>query len=64
MILLYQVSSGQILTIVDAQNNEPLEAAAIISDSPSAFTTTNVKGQADISKFKGSNQIQIRMIGS
>ena len=63
LILLYQVSSGQILTIVDAQNNEPLEAAAIISDSPSAFTTTNVKGQADISKFKGSNQIQIRMIG-
>lgn len=63
LILLYQVSSGQILTIVDAQNNEPLEAAAIISDSPSAFTTTNVKGQADIAKFKGSNQIQIRMIG-
>jgi hemoglobin/transferrin/lactoferrin receptor protein len=63
LILVYQVSSGQILTLVDAQNNEPLEAAAIISDSPAAFTTTNVKGQADISKFKGSNQIQIRMIG-
>ncbi len=63
MILLYQFSSGQVLTILDAQNGEPLEAAAIISDSPTAFTTTNVKGQADITKFRGADQIQIRMIG-
>ncbi len=63
MILLYQFSFGQVLTIRDAQNGEPLEAAAIISDSPTAFTTTNVKGQADITKFQGADQIQIRMIG-
>lgn len=63
MVLLCHVSSSQVLTIVDAQNNEPLEAAAIISETPSSFTTTNTRGQADISDFKGSEQIQIRMIG-
>jgi hemoglobin/transferrin/lactoferrin receptor protein len=63
MVLFYHVSSAQVLTLVDAQNNEPLEAAAIISETPSEFTTTNVKGQAEIGAFKGSNEIQIRMIG-
>lgn len=63
MILVYHISFGQVLTLLDAQNNEPLEAAAIISDNPAAFRSTNVKGQADIANFKGSSQIQIRMIG-
>ena len=57
------MAHAQMLTIRDFETNEPIEMASIISDNPSAFTTTNTLGQADISAFKGAIKIEIRRLG-
>jgi hemoglobin/transferrin/lactoferrin receptor protein len=54
---------GQIITIKDSQSGQPLELVTLGSNTPRAFTLTNSGGQADISAFKGSDRIEIRLIG-
>lgn len=56
-------SIAQIVTITDKSNSQPLEMVTLSSQSPSAFTTTNVYGKADVSKLKGAKQIFVRMLG-
>ncbi len=66
LCLLLGISSiaySQIVTIKDRDNNQPMDLVTITSDDPKAFTLTNAEGQADISKFAGAQEIEIRMIG-
>lgn len=66
LCLLLGISSiaySQIVTIKDRENNQPMDLVTITSDAPKAFTLTNAEGQADISKFVGAEEIEIRMIG-
>lgn len=57
------LSFSQIITIKDQQSGEPLEMVSILSASPTLATTTNAKGQADISPFKTREKIEIHRIG-
>lgn len=54
---------SQIATIRDRETSEPLEFATLYSENPKATATTNIKGQADISSFKGAERIIIRSLG-
>lgn len=54
---------GQILTLKDRENNQPLVLATIASSKPKAFTMTNSQGQARMDAFKGAEKIEIRLVG-
>ncbi|MEZ4883353.1 MAG: TonB-dependent receptor [Chitinophagales bacterium] len=53
---------SQIITIKEQNSNKPLEWVTLFSEHPRVFTTTNVRGQADITPFKGVEKIEIRTI--
>ncbi|WP_420388077.1 TonB-dependent receptor plug domain-containing protein [Roseivirga sp.] len=57
------MSQAQVITVVDQENNTPLELVTIVSNSDNVVLTTNHKGQADITIFEGARAIQIRMVG-
>lgn len=57
------MSQAQVITVVDAESNSPLELAMIVSNRDNIVVTTNAKGQADISSFEGAELIQVRMVG-
>lgn len=57
------VAFAQVVTIKDRQSGLPIEAATITSASPREITTTNTKGQAELSVFKGAERIEIRALG-
>lgn len=59
---LFGFVHSQIITIKNHKTDEPIYMATIMSISPSAFATTNTKGQADITAFKKSDSIVIRHI--
>jgi hemoglobin/transferrin/lactoferrin receptor protein len=66
IILFIAISSivqSQILTIKDKESNQALEMVTLFSESPKASALTNAHGQADLTDFKGSTKIEIRMIG-
>jgi hemoglobin/transferrin/lactoferrin receptor protein len=56
-------SFSQVLTIVEEDTQLPLEMVSITSIEPKATQTTNIKGQADITNFKGSDKINISLFG-
>ena len=56
-------SFSQTITIKDAQSNEPIEMVTLSSANLKLYTTTNAKGQADISSFKNVEKIEIRTLG-
>ncbi len=56
-------SFSQLLTVVDVQTGEALEMATIMSTKPALYAVTNARGQADISEFRNSARIEIRMLG-
>lgn len=55
--------NAQVVTVQDKETAQPLELATLISENPKAFATTNAQGQADISSFKGIEEIEIRLLG-
>ncbi|MDO9255365.1 MAG: TonB-dependent receptor [Bacteroidales bacterium] len=59
----YGISFAQIITITDFETHQPIDLVTLSSVSPLANTTTNSKGQANISNFKESQLIEIRMLG-
>lgn len=63
LAVFYYAGYSQIITVKDAQSGQPLELATFGSDQPRAFAMTNAAGQAEISPFKGSEKIEIRLIG-
>ncbi|NTV84439.1 MAG: TonB-dependent receptor, partial [Bacteroidales bacterium] len=54
---------AQVITIKDKENYQPLELATLSSENPPVSVITNARGQADISAFKGSSLIEIRLLG-
>lgn len=56
-------SFSQTITIKDQETKKPLNLVTLSSQNPNAFAITNSNGQADISVFKGSEKIEIRMLG-
>jgi len=54
---------SQTINITDQESGKPIELVALMSETPKAFTTTNASGKADISVFKDSKKIEIRILG-
>lgn len=57
------VSHAQTLTVKDKETNAPINLASLSSETPKGYALTNVNGQVDISGFKSSSKIEIRVIG-
>jgi hemoglobin/transferrin/lactoferrin receptor protein len=62
-LVLWNVLFGQEVTVKDFDTGQPLELATLSSTEPEAFAATNAKGKADISAFRGSPAIEIRILG-
>ncbi|NVK64121.1 MAG: TonB-dependent receptor [Flavobacteriales bacterium] len=60
---LCTIAQSQTITIKNKETGAPIEAANLRSESPRAYATTNARGQADISMFKGAKAIQIGTFG-
>ncbi|WP_158839027.1 TonB-dependent receptor [Polaribacter sp. L3A8] len=56
-------SNAQILTIVNTETKEQLEQVTIFNKETNDYVTTNGKGQADISDFKNTKELEIRFLG-
>lgn len=56
-------SYGQTITIKEQHTNQPIELVTLTSTNSKHYATTNSKGQADISAFKGAEKIEIRSLG-
>lgn len=54
---------SQTITIKEQETNDPLYLVVLMSEAPKVNTATNANGQADISAFKNSDKIEIRMLG-
>ena len=63
MCFISLLSISQTITIKDKKTNLPLEMVSIVSNQPRVATFTNAKGQADITDFKTSEKIELRLIG-
>jgi hemoglobin/transferrin/lactoferrin receptor protein len=61
--LAVMISHAQLITVKDQENHQPLELVTIASQAPPASAITNTRGQANITEFKGSLLIEIRMLG-
>ncbi|NBC57410.1 MAG: TonB-dependent receptor [Bacteroidetes bacterium] len=57
------ISFSQNVSIFDHKTQKPLEGVSLISKNPKASATTNSEGKADISEFKGSKHIKVRLVG-
>lgn len=55
-------ANGQTITIKDQQSREPIELVTLTAG-VNLYATTNARGQADITKFKGAKSIAIRTLG-
>jgi len=62
-ITLQHVGYAQIITVKDRETGQALELATLLSETPKAYAMTNAQGQADISAFRGSEKIEIRLLG-
>ena len=63
ILFIQQEVFAQVLTVTNKENGQAIELVSIISQDPQAIATTNTKGKADISDFKGSKVILIHMYG-
>lgn len=63
MCQLSFLSYAQVLTIKDKESNSAIEMVTIYSETPRASALTNAHGQADLKEFRGSQKIELRMIG-
>lgn len=62
MLLFGLQLTAQVVTVTD-DSGEPLEMVTFGSITPNAFTTSDGKGQVDISAFIGAENIVVRMLG-
>lgn len=63
LVFLCQSLSAQKIVVKDGDSGTPLESVTIISTDSVASVVTNSRGEVDISLFRGSNLIEIRMMG-
>jgi hemoglobin/transferrin/lactoferrin receptor protein len=54
---------AQTITIRDQGTDEPLEFVSLTSEAPRASATTDAKGRADISGFRGAGKIVVSVVG-
>lgn len=57
------VSFGQTTSFINQQTYKPLENVRLSSENSSVSVFTNAKGLVDITRFKGSERIIVRLIG-
>lgn len=62
-LISVKIIFSQTVSIKSYENQQPLEGVTLNSQNPNAYTITNAKGQAEISKFKGAESIIIRSLG-
>ena len=55
--------SAQTVTVLDAETEEPLEWVTLRGEKSQLTTTTNAKGQADLSIFSENDQIELSKFG-
>lgn len=63
LIGLSHITIAQIITIMEAETNQAIEFATLITENPKLYAVTNINGQADITGFKGLESIEIRSLG-
>ncbi len=63
LLLFPSAVLAQIITVKDQKTKDPVASALIASEEPKVSVTTNEKGQADISQFKGATKITISRLG-
>lgn len=63
LLMLHFYSFSQTISIKSSDTNEELALVSLLSEKPNVSAITNAKGQVDISTFKGSDEIKIRMLG-
>lgn len=61
--LVFAITKAQVITVIDQENDTPLELVMIVGSNDNAIITTNARGQADISEFEDADTIQFRMVG-
>lgn len=57
------ITQAQVITITDSLTSKPLDMATLISKTSKVYANTNANGEVDISAFKGSDKIQVRLLG-
>lgn len=62
-VLFPSLTFAQTLTVKDANTEEPIPVVTVSSSEPSVFVTTNENGKAQIDRFKGAEEIEIRILG-
>ena len=63
LLFSFIIVNAQIITILNEETREPLDLVLLSSNSTKAYSTTNSKGEVDISELKGADIISIRLIG-
>ncbi|MCG8582404.1 MAG: TonB-dependent receptor [Bacteroidales bacterium] len=64
ILTLFSISANsQTVQVRDKHTHQPLELVTIIAPSSQVNTITNMKGQSNMSEFKGIDQITFRLIG-
>jgi len=61
-IFFSQICFAQTIIILDKTTRQNIPGVTIYSDKSNVSVTTNIKGQADISAFKGADSIYFRLI--
>ncbi|MEQ8907775.1 MAG: TonB-dependent receptor [Vicingaceae bacterium] len=54
---------AQTLSVLEKESGQAMEFVTIVSEHLNKSTITNAEGKADVSKFKGFDEIQIRSLG-
>ena len=62
-LLWSSCSFAQLVTIKDSETDQLVPLVTLVSQSPKTSVVADANGSADISSFKGSEAIEIRMIG-
>lgn len=57
------VAHSQTITIYDEDDGKPLPYANLLTENPNIYAETNSQGKADISSFKNTKSIYIRLLG-
>jgi len=63
VLLVAHSTFAQIITVTDQETGNPLDLVTFMSNNPKAFTTTNAKGQANLSSFINAESIEVRSLG-
>ncbi len=58
-----QTAFSQIITVKDIHTKENLEKVTFMTENPILSSTTNSKGEVDLSQFKGKQGIEVRKTG-